>query len=503
MRLYSWLLSLLMFAAFPAFADKCTDPIVDEENILSSAERTNIQHRVDALRAQNAEAHVQLLSSFHRNDQNQMMKSLSEYKAFMQAKCASWRAPDNGFKNNMVLVLVVPKKFTEGGKHGAPFGLFYGSQWTPKLAERFNGILDDMEGRFRDQKWAEGTVTGLTEVSDLISVTQAQVGKPIVINHSADYSGAASSAISWIFGLIFLAGLVFLVIFVLRKKGSNDTAQRSAQTERGNCSVYENGFETEFAGLKARIATTASLSPEWRAHLSDLLDRAQSAQSTASLQLSGLNRSSNNPDTPRLSQQAYTDMATRYGNTVKGYQEADRLLKLADSEFEKAKRGESISSLQSTQEQMGSRSNDSSQAPKNTGRMPSARSGGRSVPSTPAHVPNFDHGRDNDRTVVVQQGSNNDGLLTGILIGDMMSNHHRHDGDFERGRQTERDSNGPVIYQPQAPAAREGGGERNTSLSGEGGGGERFASLSGGGGGGERNAPPESSWSGGGSKTGY
>jgi hypothetical protein len=300
--------------------------------------------------------------------------------------------------------------------------------------------------------------------------------------------------------LILFGGLVFLVFFILRKKGSNDAAQRAAQTERGKCSVYENGFETEFAGLKARIATS-TVSAEWKARLSDLLDGAQAQQGVASGQLSGLNRSSNNPDTPRLSQEAYADMAQRYANVVAVYEDADRRLKFVATEFEKAKRGEPISSARyEGQKDPGAQQARSPSGVPPEARRSAPRSSGRSVPAQPPTVVHHHH-----------DGNSNDGLLTGVIIGSVMSDHHRHDDDYDRGvaagRARERDDSGPVIYEPQAPAVHEGGGERTVEASGDGGGGERVTSFSGDGGGGTRGGDDtptrsESTW-GGGNNTSY
>jgi len=490
-RFSVWLLGLLLFAAAPAFADKCIDPIVDETNLLSAADKTQIQSKIDALRTQGAEAHVQLLTSYHRNASDEMMKSLTEYKQFMQAKCSTWKAPDGGFKNNMVLVLVVPKKFSESTKKGAPYALFYGAQWSSKLNPHFNRILDSMEGNFREQKWGAGIVAGLTDVSDLIAVTPSQVGKPIVINHSADYSGVWGSAVSWFFGLIFLALLAFAITYFLRKKGANDTAQRAAQTERGKCSVYENNFETEYAGLKARIASS-SVTQEWKTHLFNLLDRAVSQQSFASAQLSGLNRSSNNPDTPRLSQEAYAAMAERYRTVVSGYETANALLKAAAADFEKAKRGEPVTNVvQAAKDDVREEAQTRQQRSRTRQeRYPASGSARRPAsPSAPAPTTVVHHHHD--------RGSN-DGFLTGVIVGSVMSDHHSHDRD--RGGHS---SDSPVINFPTAPADQEGGGERTTTSSGDGGGGERIVSFSGDGGGGERNsepapAPSESTWTGGG-----
>ena len=489
------LLMLVSLFALPAFADKCVLPIVDEVNVLSSADQASIEKEIAGLSALGADVHVHILSSMHRNADGNMMKSLGEYKMFMQGKCPTWQAPDRGFKNNLVFVAVVPKK---GGS--APYALFYGKQWEPKLQARFNSILDDMEGRFRQENWAAGIAIGLNEVNDLVSIKQSQAGKPVTIIHEAD-SSWKGHILGWLLALGALAGLIVLAIFALRKKGEGDTAQMSAQTERNACSGYLNGFVTPFAALQENVKT-ANVTAEWRVYLNGALDDAQAAQKNASREFNNLNNSANNPDSKHLPSAAYEAMARRYASVKQMFMGAQALRETASAALKKALRGEPIPTVQS-----GKVEESLSTPNVETERVIPTVAGGKHSSDVGHGTLHTDHRHEGnrssrgDRIVVANQGSSGSDLLTGVVIGSMLGRDHErvvereivHDvgaGGYDRSRHND----GPVIADVERDAPSYGG-ERVTTSSGDGGGGERTVSLSGDGGGGERNntyTPPAS-----------
>src|SRR3990172_5939650 len=70
--------------------------------------------------------------------------NLDLYEADPEARCASWRAPDGGMKNNLIVFIV---SFADS--RGA--GLYYGSLWKRTLDQQWNGIMtDEVVPRLRD-----------------------------------------------------------------------------------------------------------------------------------------------------------------------------------------------------------------------------------------------------------------------------------------------------------------------------------------------------------------
>jgi uncharacterized membrane protein YgcG len=319
---------LFSFSVFslPVFADKCKDPIVDEVNAFSAEDITRVNSAINKLVLLGADPRVQVLSSYHNT------KSVDEYKAMFQAKCPSWQAPDGGLKNNIVLFLIVPKKQATG--------FYYGEQWRRFLSSGKVANSTDMNARFRDGKFADGIVVGLENVADLVSVKPSQAGKPIVINHPADYSGLWSF-FKWAlwFGVICVLGYVFWLIF--RRREDVRGTQRDAATARAKCVQAMNSYTTPLAVLKAKILG-AVITGAWKAYLNDLFEQTQQAFSRAAAEFNALNRSANNPDTPRLSSSEYGKMQSRYEKLSAMFETAQTSLEKAQAELARALRGEPV-----------------------------------------------------------------------------------------------------------------------------------------------------------------
>jgi hypothetical protein len=319
-------LLLIGLLASPAFADKCKDPIVDEVNALSADDRSGIEAAVNKLVLRGADVRVQVLSSFHNTH------SVDEYKAMFQAKCKSWQSPDGGFKNNAIVVLVVPKKKATG--------LYYGEQWRRSLEEGKTSVFTDMNGRFRDGKIGEGIVVGLDDVDGLLSVKVADAGKPVVIDNRkpTDFSGFWK-VLGWIVTLGALGVLVFAGLWFYRQREERRGAQRDARTERAKCSQALNGYTTSLAVLKAKIAG-ATLSGEWKSRLNELFNQVEQTYARASAAFNALSRSANDPETPGLSVQEYQAMQERYRGVAGQFEQADDARDKLDRQFKRAQSGE-------------------------------------------------------------------------------------------------------------------------------------------------------------------
>ncbi len=320
----------IIFVAPQAFADKCKDPIVDETNLLDASAKEQLQNGMAALTNLGADVRVLFLSSYHRNDQGEMNKNLAEYRDTMLAKCKSWKAADGGFKNNLILFTVVPKKKSHA--------VYYGGQWSPRLSSNEARYNNDMSGRFRDGDTVGGVLIGISDVADLISVKPSQEGKAVVINHPANFSGLWK-VFGWIIALGAIGLLAWLAFWIFGQTEKRRAAQREAQTERGRCSQALNAIEGLLAILKAKIAQ-ASLPSNWVRVINESLDRAEASYNEAAARFNGLNRSSNNPDTPRLSVTEYSAMKNRYAGAATLFANAEQLIAQTEENLRSALRGD-------------------------------------------------------------------------------------------------------------------------------------------------------------------
>lgn len=505
MRKFAFATLLLgSLATFSAFADKCKDPIVDEGNYLSSSERATIEERMRPLTQAGADVRVHLLTSFHRNAEGQMMKSLGEYKAYMQAKCAGWRSADGGFKNNMVIFAVVPSK-------GAA-SVYYGDQWRAKLDPVAKKIVEEtMVPRFREKNWSGGMIAGFTDVNDMLTVKRSEVGKPIVINHAADNSWM-KGIWYWIIALIVAGGLAWAGLSFFRQKEKRRTAQREAQSERGRCVTALNGFETPSTVLNAQIEKS-SISPEWKSRLHAGLASAQNAYDKAVEGFAALKRGSTDPDTPDLSVEEYANIGRRYAAIAEDFAGASTKLRAVEEEFANAEMGAPLPSVEVAKTLTSAPAADTRVSERSAHVVPSGRrtKKERRVDRNAARAADAAH-RSGDKTVVHHHHHHDDNFIPGVAVGTVLSDHHHHhDRVIERETVIIRDGSNssrgdPVIA--EIPSG--GGGEVSFGRTSDGGGAEASFGKTGGGGGGEvsfgasrDDARTESSWSGSGSGTSY
>lgn len=451
MKLFHRVLSaLVLFLVFttPVFADKCKDPIVDEISALSSNDITRIEHSRDALVAAGADVRVQIISSFHRNPEGEMNKSIEAYKSQMLGKCKSWQAADGGMKNNLILILVAPKQ------KKTYFGA--GGQWDHTLsADRKSQVVDTMNARFRDGKIPDGIVAGIDHTADLVSVKPSQEGKPVTINHAADYSGF-SSFLKWALFLAALGGIIAFLLWLYRQNEARRAAQRNAQAERTKCTQSMNSHEEPLAVLAAKVGQ-ADVSAEWKTRLNNMLDQTREGYRVASVEFGGVNRGTNNPDTPRLSVEEYDGMRGRYRIVAEKFTEADRSLGVLDSELRRALRGEPVTVAMAPKQEPVAASQTASVGRENTRTASSPPRSSRKDHRTQMPNPPAASGG-GGTTKVVHHHHNDDGpgFVTGVIVGSVLSDHHHHDHH-------DRPSD-PVIVQPNFPSegGRSGGGEVST-----------------------------------------
>lgn len=466
--------SLLFFAVVPAYADKCKDSVVDEINILDSGSSEKLQNAMSALTKSGADVRVMFLSSYHRNDAGAMHKSIAEYKASMLVKCKSWQAPDGGFKNNLILFIAVPKKQTSA--------VYYGRQWEAQLTGQESRYNSDMTAKFRDGDMVGGIIVGLSDITDLVSIKPSQANKPVVINHPADYSGLWK-VFGWLAVITAVGLLTWLAFWIFGQIEKRRTAQRSAQTERGRCSQAVNTMDGALAILKSKVSQ-ANITADWLGMINEALDRAESKYNEAAAAFNALNRSANNPDTPRLSVAEYSAMNNRYAGVGMLFDEAASIFEEAEEGLRRALRGDTPRPKNKT-ETAPAPAKPTVNADAATSARPAVRSvGGSALPQPPKERTSEIHHHHHNQTTIIRESP--DVFPIPVIIREEKRDEPEWSRQDRWAEERRREPDKPVI----ADESQENRGQEiSWGKSGSGGGGETTWGASGSGGG------EEQSWS--------
>lgn len=323
--LFLVIMTASLFIVGQSFADKCKEPIVDEVSAFSESNLESISSEMNKLIVRGADVRVQILSSFHN------MKSIDEYKEMFQDKCRDWQAPDGGMKNNLILLLVVPKKRITG--------YYFGTEWNRFLGANKSAVISDMNSRFRDGKLANGIIAGLRDINNLMSVDPTITKKPVVINNNAatDLSGV-SHILGWLLFVLVISGCLWIFMRYRVRRAQSRTAQNNAKTERAKCTTAINGYTTPLALLKAKISK-ADFNQDWKDYLNAKRIAIESAFSVALTSFNSLIKSANDPEELGLTSEEYEAIARRYELVAKKFESAQVLLRELEIEYEQAVNG--------------------------------------------------------------------------------------------------------------------------------------------------------------------
>lgn len=107
--------------------------------------------------------------------------TLDEYERSIERSCASWRAPDGGRKNNLVVLMVAVRDRKSG--------IYYGAQW-PALQSQWPHIQSTiMAPRFRDGDFAGGLAAALGEIRTVITTRVSAAAVIVQPSAPTDFSG--------------------------------------------------------------------------------------------------------------------------------------------------------------------------------------------------------------------------------------------------------------------------------------------------------------------------
>ena len=228
------LLAILAFLAFAgiAFAQQC-DSAYPKTPALDLS--------INSLVAVGADVRVQVIERMNA-------PTLDAYERMVEQACPSWRAPDGGRKNNLIVVIVSIKD--------RKTGIYFGSQWRALESQWPRVQSSLMAPRFREGDYAGGVSAGLLEIGHLIQDADVwKSGRPVVVQQAAtaptDFSGLWTVFLC----IVLIGGGIFLVVIVIkelaqRRKAREEItgAQQSAliaQQEATDAILAGSGREDE------------------------------------------------------------------------------------------------------------------------------------------------------------------------------------------------------------------------------------------------------------------
>lgn len=352
-----WLV-VLFFAAFlsglfpqPAHAQaNCDAVVVDQANVFGNGQ-SQVETAANRLVQLSATVRIRTITSFGSAG------NLDNYEARLEKDCASWRAPDGGTKNNLiVLIIAVEERET---------GLYAGSQWTQVVGNNWNRIQSDlMNPRFRDGDFAGGFVAGMDELARLINAeirpataapviqqpaapiaapaVPTPVQQPAVVVVQQPSTPAEPVDFSGLWQVLLLFGSIGAVVAIAvaiysaytKRKTEEEhraTAQQRARiAQQGAAERITNWSlpDSEFAVTQALVGSLSSQASEADlAPLQKTLKEADDLASGASTSYNSKKQSAGDPDTPGLSVFQYENIEDNFTSVLKLMEQAEEKLR--------------------------------------------------------------------------------------------------------------------------------------------------------------------------------
>ncbi|MBI2839802.1 MAG: TPM domain-containing protein [Acidobacteria bacterium] len=299
-------LAICFFASAHARGQDCERAVVDEAGELGSGAGL-VESAAQELVNAGADVRVRTVRDFGGS------ANLDLYEADLEARCASWRAPDGGMKNNLIVFIV-----SFGDNRGA--GLYYGSLWKRTLDPQWNGIMtDEVVPRLRDGDATGAYVSGLKEIARVITAprTAPPASVPAPTARETSIEGRALSVLGWGFGLlalVFLAGIGALLYHLARKERAKRlAAQQKARLAKSSCSSSIVDLESPIGELSTQLVSVAAeVSAEDAGPLSDAIARARTGLSDASARFAELIASVSDPEREGLTTEQYDQISASY-----------------------------------------------------------------------------------------------------------------------------------------------------------------------------------------------
>lgn len=271
--------------------------------------------------------------------------NLDNYVQHMQDQCPSWRAPDGGRKNNLVVLIVaVSDRKT---------GLYYGDQWSQALDSSWTAIqADRMNPRFRDGDFADGFVAGLTEMTRLIDLQVHPQAYPVVVQQPApqqppqvvvvqqpaqpqspppDYKGLWQ-VLGWLLVIVAAFVALFFVWRLISRLLTEQAKRRAAQQKASVAKQAAAGrivnWDTEYARVEALLNQLSGQVKESELEaLRQKLARADELNSNASIAYNDADQSAGDPGRPGLTVDEYQVVEQTFEEVLETLRQAEQLLR--------------------------------------------------------------------------------------------------------------------------------------------------------------------------------
>lgn len=286
----------------------CEQLVVDEAGVFG-ASIGRVEDAASELVKSGADVRIRAIRSFGAAG------NLDQFEKQVEAQCPSWRSPEGGRKNNLiVLMLSLDERKT---------GLYYGDQWEKALGAHWIRIQTDlMNPRFRDGDFAGGFIDGLREVRRLVEEqTRPSLRTP---------SGLASqwSTLRWLLlaAVVMAAGffLYTLVVTSRREREKRRAAQQKARLAKQGAASRINDLLEKVQLLEIKINAMATMvSTEDTQPLAEDLGGVRQLVGSAAQQYGDLAHSAGDPERPDLSVAEYAATEEAYQKVLVTLREAD------------------------------------------------------------------------------------------------------------------------------------------------------------------------------------
>jgi uncharacterized membrane protein YgcG len=381
-----------------AFAQNCSSLINDQTKTLTPADVSSIQTAAGKLVDQGIMPHVVFANG----------SATQAVETNLLKACPNWKAA------NMLTFIVLPSARLKNVYFGGALTPAFGDQSSVDL--RFSKAANPY---FKQGQFGEGIAASLRDFGAANVAYHDQAQHPVVsttqVTEQATDLKPVASVFKILFGLIFLAALIGLVVFILRKRAA---AKEAADAAQQGASAAMQKATTLYRNADSSLPGYADISSEY----SDLSGQV-----------------SYDPSRAGLSASAYDTIAEAWNDL------AASIRALASTSSSIPPRAYSAAAGAGTR--VGSIYGDA----------PAPSSSSYPTPGyvAPAPQPTVIH-----ETTYVDRGSGNDGLLTGMLIGDALSNDRedrreaREDREDRESRREEPSYSSPSYSEP----ARESSG---------------------------------------------
>jgi len=282
-------------------AGPCEELVLDEAGAFGSRV-SGVETEAQRLVAAGGDVRVRTIHTYGSS------ATLDSYALQMEQGCPSWKAPDGGRKNNLIVLMVAVQERRTG--------LYYGSQWERTLGANWTRIQTDfMNPRFRDGDFAGGFVSGLREIQRLVDL---QLHPPP--SQATDLTGLWR-VLTLVVGLVAVGvGLYFLSGFlrtVLTAQAARRAAQQRARLakQRAIPRIVELNQALQALDLGIR-SLDGKVSEKGAALLRSRSAEVQALMNRATLAHGDLESAATNPDRGGLSLAEYDAIEQAYTQDV-------------------------------------------------------------------------------------------------------------------------------------------------------------------------------------------